>query len=199
MSLKRQSILVHLLAIAVVGTLFSCGGSKRGPATGEIPPTISSPEPEPPPIEETVETNEPEPIPDEDTLSRMDEDSDILSQSLDELNADSPLSDILFDYDSAILSPEARSRLESHAQWLRRFSSITVLLEGHCDERGTVEYNLALGERRAMAAYNYLQSLGIPATRLKSISYGKEFPLDPAHNESAWTRNRRCHFVITSK
>jgi peptidoglycan-associated lipoprotein len=129
----------------------------------------------------------------------MDEDSDILSQSLDELNADSPLSDILFGYDTAVLTPEARSDLESHAQWLRRFSSITILIEGHCDERGTVEYNLALGERRAMAAYNYLQSLGIATTRLKTISYGKEFPLDPAHNESAWARNRRCHFVITSK
>jgi peptidoglycan-associated lipoprotein len=188
-----------LVTIAFVGTLLSCGGSKRGPATGEIPPSIGSPAPEPPPIVETVETNEPEPIPDEDTLSRMNEDSDILAQSLEELNADSPLSDVLFDYDSAVLSPAARSRLESHAQWLRRFSRITVLLEGHCDERGTVEYNLALGERRSMAAYNYLQSLGVPATRLKTISYGKEFPLDPAHNESAWTRNRRCHFVITSK
>jgi peptidoglycan-associated lipoprotein len=198
MSLKRQSFVVQLLAIALIGTFFSCGGSKRGPATGEIPPTLSSPEPEPP-AEESVETPEPDPIPDEDTLSMMDEESDILSQSLDELNADSPLADILFGYDSAVLTPEARSRLESHAQWLRRFSSVTVLVEGHCDERGTVEYNLALGERRAMAAYNYLQSLGVPATRLKTISYGKEFPLDPGHNESAWARNRRCHFVITSK
>ncbi len=199
MSLKRQSILVQMVAICFVGALLSCGGSKRGPATGEIPPSIGSPDPKPPPIVETYETNEPEPIPDEDMLSRMDEDTGILSQSLDELNADSPLSDVLFNYDSAVLSPEARSRLESHAQWLRRFPSVTVLLEGHCDEKGTVEYNLVLGERRAMAVYNYLQSLGVPATRLKTISYGKEFPLDPAHNESAWSRNRRCHFVITSK
>jgi len=198
-SLKRQSILVHLLVIAVLGMLFSCGGSKRGPATGEVPPSIGLSEPEPPPIEETVETYEPEPIPDEDTLSRMDEESNILSQSLDELNAESPLTDVLFNYDSAVLSSSGRSRLESHAQWLRRYSNITILIEGHCDERCTVEYNLALGERRAMVAYNYLQSLGVSATRLKSISYGKEFPLDPGRHESAWSRNRRCHFVITSK
>jgi peptidoglycan-associated lipoprotein len=73
------------------------------------------------------------------------------------------------------------------------------LVEGHCDERGTVEYNLALGERRATASYNYLVSLGIPASRLKTISYGKEFPLDPGHTEGAWARNRRAHFEVTSK
>jgi peptidoglycan-associated lipoprotein len=76
---------------------------------------------------------------------------------------------------------------------------VTILIEGHCDERGTVQYNLALGERRADAAYNYLTSLGITEVRLKKISYGKEFPVDPGHNEVAWARNRRCHFVITSK
>ena len=89
--------------------------------------------------------------------------------------------------------------LESHARWLKRFRSVIVLVEGHCDERGTVEYNLALGERRAMAAYNYLLSLGVAADQLKTISYGKEFPLDPGHTEGAWARNRRCHFVITAK
>jgi peptidoglycan-associated lipoprotein len=136
---------------------------------------------------------------DEDRLSRFDEEADILSKTLEDLNAQSPLTDIQFEYDSAALTSQARATLESHAQWLRRYSSIVVLVEGHCDERGTVEYNLALGERRAMAAYSYLQSLGVAADRLKTISYGKEFPLDPAHTEAAWSRNRRCHFVITSK
>jgi peptidoglycan-associated lipoprotein len=129
----------------------------------------------------------------------MDEDADILSKTLDEINADSPLTDIHFEYDSAALTSRARATLESHAQWLRRFPSVTVLIEGHCDERGTVEYNLALGERRAMGAYNYLISLGVAADQLKTISYGKEFPLDPGHTEAAWARNRRGHFVITSK
>jgi peptidoglycan-associated lipoprotein len=129
----------------------------------------------------------------------MDEDADILSKTLDEINAESPLNDIRFDYDSAALTSGARMELESHARWLRRFRSVTVLVEGHCDERGTVEYNLALGERRAMGAYNYLLSLGVAGDQLKTISYGKEFPLDPGHTDGAWARNRRCHFVITAK
>ena len=77
-------------------------------------------------------------------------------------------------------------------------SRITILIEGHCDERGTTEYNLALGERRAMAAQNFLLNLGVPPERMRTISYGKEFPINPGHNETAWANNRRGHFVITS-
>ena len=124
---------------------------------------------------------------------------DILSRSLEDLNAASPIGDIHFDYDSAVLQDQARRQLESHAEWMLRHPTVTVLIEGHCDERGTVEYNLALGERRAMAAYDYLLSLGVADSRLKTISYGKEFPLDPGHTEEAWARNRRAHFVITAK
>jgi peptidoglycan-associated lipoprotein len=129
----------------------------------------------------------------------MDEDADIRSRTLEELNADTPLVDIHFSYDSAVLEPEARERLSSHARWLLARPSVTVLIEGHCDERGTVEYNLALGERRALTAYNYLVSLGVPGSRLKTISYGKEFPLDPGHSEAAWAKNRRARFLITAK
>jgi peptidoglycan-associated lipoprotein len=129
----------------------------------------------------------------------VEESEDILSQSLENINAQSPLADIPFDYDSAALSSRARSLLESHSRWLLRYPSVTVLIEGHCDERGTVQYNLALGERRADATYNYLVGLGISETRVKKISYGKEFPADQGHNEAAWARNRRGHFVITSK
>jgi peptidoglycan-associated lipoprotein len=129
----------------------------------------------------------------------VDESDDILSMSLEDINAQSPLDDIHFDYDSAELSGEARSTLDANVQWLRRNPSVTILIEGHCDERGTVEYNLALGERRAMAAYNFMVSSGLPSERIKTISYGKEFPVDPGHDEAAWARNRRAHFVITSK
>jgi peptidoglycan-associated lipoprotein len=132
-------------------------------------------------------------------LVPVDESDDILSMSLEDINAQSPLDDIHFTYDSAELSGEARSALDANVQWLRRNPSVTILIEGHCDERGTVEYNLALGERRAMAAYNFMVSSGLPSERIKTISYGKEFPLDPGHDESAWARNRRAHFVITSK
>lgn len=183
--------LVLLAALSVT----ACGGKKsRTPATvpgsGSASAPRPAPAPSPPPSSPGSESGS--------SLSSF-EDGDILSQSLEDLNAASPLVDIHFEFDSAALSEEAKQTLERHAEWLTRYPSVTILIEGHCDERGTVEYNLALGERRAMAAYNYLQSLGVPADRLKTISYGKEFPLDPAHNEAAWARNRRGHFVITSK
>ena len=89
--------------------------------------------------------------------------------------------------------------LDENASTLKRNTSWAITIEGHCDERGTAEYNLALGERRAVAARTYLVSLGVPADRLRTVSYGKEFPFDPGHDESAFTKNRRAHFVITAK
>jgi peptidoglycan-associated lipoprotein len=136
---------------------------------------------------------------DDSSLANLRDPDNIFGRTLDEINADSPLADIRFDFDSAVLLDPAKSTLDHHADWLKRYPSVTLLVEGHCDERGTVEYNLALGERRATVAYNYLMSLGIPGTRLKTISYGKEFPLDPGHTEEAWARNRRAHFQITAK
>ena len=82
---------------------------------------------------------------------------------------------------------------------LKQYTTWTVTIEGHCDERGTAEYNLALGERRAVAARAYLVSLGVSADRLRTVSYGKEFPFDPGHDETAYAKNRRAHFVITAK
>ena len=120
-------------------------------------------------------------------------------RSLKAINAESPLEDIQFGFDSATLTDQTRAILSRHAEWLRGYSDVTLLIEGHCDERGTVEYNLALGERRANAAYSYLVSLGIGVTRLKTISYGKEFPLEQDHTENAWGRNRRAHFELTAK
>ncbi len=89
--------------------------------------------------------------------------------------------------------------LQGNAEVLKKYPSWQVTIEGHCDERGTAEYNLALGERRAVSARTYLVSLGIPADRIKTVSYGKEFPFDPGHDESAWSKNRRAHFVVTAK
>jgi peptidoglycan-associated lipoprotein len=97
------------------------------------------------------------------------------------------------------LSAANQRTLDEDAALIKRYSSWTVTIEGHCDERGSAEYNLALGERRAMAARTYLVSLGIAATRLKTVSYGKEFPFDPGHDEAAFAKNRRAHFVITAK
>jgi peptidoglycan-associated lipoprotein len=126
-------------------------------------------------------------------------DDAISSASLDEINRNSPLRPVFFLLDSSELSPEAQQIMNANAQVLRQYSSWVVTIEGHCDERGTAEYNLALGERRALAARAYFVSLGLPADRLRTVSYGKEFPFDPGHDESAFAKNRRAHFVITAK
>ncbi len=124
---------------------------------------------------------------------------DIGSRSLEDLNTEEHLKDVLFEYDSAELSATIRATLEENADWLSRYPSVRILVEGHCDERGTVEYNLALGEERARAVRDYLRDLGVGSGRMRIISYGKEFPLDPAHNEASWRRNRRAHLEIIAK
>ena len=108
-----------------------------------------------------------------------------------------PLADVRFEYDSAALTDEARSVLEKHALWLQGQRDVRVIVEGHCDERGTVEYNLALGEQRARAVRDYLASLGVAGARLRVVSYGKERPLDPGSDEAAHAKNRRAHFNVS--
>jgi peptidoglycan-associated lipoprotein len=108
-----------------------------------------------------------------------------------------PLSDIQFEYNLAALSDEARATLSRHAQWLQQHPETRVTIEGHCDERGTVEYNLALGDLRSQSVREYLVSLGVAAERLTPVSFGKERPLDAARNQAAFARNRRAHFVVS--
>jgi peptidoglycan-associated lipoprotein len=109
------------------------------------------------------------------------------------------LKDVSFDFDKYDVRPQDINILKEDAAVLMKYPSYKIQIEGHCDERGTGEYNLALGERRANSVKKYLVSLGVPADRLSTISYGKEMPVDPAHNEEAWAKNRRAHFVILSK
>lgn len=104
--------------------------------------------------------------------------------------------DIYFDFDKSTLTPAAQDNLLRKAEWLRENSDATVTIEGHCDERGTIEYNLALGDRRAESAKAFLIDLGIDPSRLTTISYGEERPVDPRHMEEAWAKNRRDHFVV---
>ncbi|MDX1975408.1 MAG: peptidoglycan-associated lipoprotein Pal [Rickettsiales bacterium] len=106
---------------------------------------------------------------------------------------------VFYDYDSAQLSSEAQQTLERQAAWLKQYSSVGVTVEGHCDERGTREYNLALGERRAAAAKKYLVGLGIAASRISTISYGKERPAVVGSDESSWSQNRRAVTVVTNQ
>jgi peptidoglycan-associated lipoprotein len=108
----------------------------------------------------------------------------------------SELKDVNYDYDSSALSSTAQSILRENGRWLLDNPSTDIVVEGHCDERGTNEYNMALGQRRAQAATDFLRSLGVKANRMKTISYGEELPLDPGHNESAYAKNRRAHLAV---
>lgn len=123
----------------------------------------------------------------------------IASASIETINKDSPLQAVFFAYDSDTLDEKAKAAMSSNAQVLRKYSTWVVTIEGHCDERGTAEYNLALGDRRAQAVKNYMVSLGISADRFRTVSYGNEFPFAPGHDESAWSQNRRAHFMLMAK
>ena len=119
-------------------------------------------------------------------------------QNDNELGAKSsgPLKTIYFDFDKSNLSAQAQQTLKENADWIKSNPGQRVSLEGHCDERGTNEYNMALGQRRAKSAQDYLRNLGVPADRLSTISYGEEVPADPGHNEAAWAKNRRVESVL---
>jgi len=107
--------------------------------------------------------------------------------------------DVYFDYDKTDLLPEARPTLNNIAKWLGEHGDVQLMIEGHCDERGSNEYNLALGEQRALAVRRYLVSQDLDAGRLHTVSYGEEKPVDPGHNEEAWSKNRRAHFLISAE
>jgi len=120
-------------------------------------------------------------------------------KSADEIDRMGLLADVRFDFDSAEIREADRGVLGKNAEALKKFDFLKVTIEGHCDERGTVEYNLALGERRAKATYDYLVSLGVPAERLKTVSYGKEVPVCQENSEDCWARNRRAKSTVTGK
>jgi len=111
--------------------------------------------------------------------------------------ASSVFSDIHFDFDSYNIRAADEAVLQRISNWLRENDQVRVMIEGHCDERGTNEYNMALGEQRALAARRYLVNLGVGAARLGTVSYGEEQPLDPRSTEEAWAKNRRAHFVVS--
>ena len=125
--------------------------------------------------------------------------SESSSARADELNARRLLKPVFFDFDSAELRQDGRDTLTQNAAGIKANGSLAVRIEGHCDERGTVEYNLALGDRRARAAREALVAMGISGNKLRTISYGKERPADPGHNESAWAMNRRAEFVFIAE
>ena len=197
--LKRSAALQSACFVLVVLAVAAAAcGKKTPPIARAVPP--------PPPVGSgsTAAAGRPpappEAVPDPVVVppEPVREDS-IASASLDDLNRNSPIKPVFFEYDSSDITPEGKGILDGNAVALKKYASWTITIEGHSDERGTAEYNLALGERRAVAARAYLVSLGIPAERLRTVSYGKEFPFDPGHDEAAYSKNRRAHFVITAK
>jgi peptidoglycan-associated lipoprotein len=186
----RWGVATTLVLAMIAG---ACGGGKKPQTTPQAPapqPTVPDTPPGPPQKVEDVTPVTPTDKLAEDTIG---------GKSLDDLNRDSPLKPVFFCLDCADLDAEGQAVAQSNAELLKKYSSWAITIEGHCDERGTAEYNLALGERRAVAVKTYLVSLGISPDRVRTVSYGKEFPFDPAHTEGAWSKNRRGHFVITAK
>ena len=185
------------VALAMLVTVAIGAGAcakKEPPVARPMPPPPPMPtessRPAPPP----APVSEPAPVPPVPVT-----DDAIGSKSLDDINRDSPLKPLFYALDQAEVDAAGQQVLQANADVLKKYSSWQLTVEGHCDERGTAEYNLALGERRAVAARNYLVSLGIAADRIKTVSYGKEFPFDAAHTDEAWAKNRRAHFVVTAK
>lgn len=123
----------------------------------------------------------------------------ISDMTLEEINAANFLENIFFDFDKSDLREDAIAQLEINAQWLLENETVRAIIEGHCDERGTEEYNLALGERRAKAARDYIVRLGVSADRLMTVSYGESKPLELGHNEAAWAMNRRAQFRVYAR
>jgi peptidoglycan-associated lipoprotein len=186
-----------LLLIATVALLVGLACSTKTPPVARpvAPPAVAEvTTPPPPPAPPTAPVRE-TPV----ATSPAKTEDPMTTRTVDDLNREAPLKAVYFEYDSAELTAEARAGLDANAGLLKRYGTWMITIEGHCDERGTAEYNLALGERRAVAAQSYLVSLGIPAERLRTVSYGKEFPFDPGHDEAAYAKNRRAHFVITAK
>jgi len=181
--MRRTALVLVLIAVAGLG---ACG--KKTPPPVPAPPPVAppTPPPAPPPVEPEVQP-------------QVDEYARIQQMSTDEIDRLGLLADVRFDYDKSDLRDGDRAILAKNAEVLKRFDFLKITVEGHCDERGSIEYNLALGERRSKAAYDYLASLGVGAERLKSVSYGKEVPLCTESNESCWARNRRAYFAVTGK
>lgn len=192
----RTAPLIALLILLTV--VAGCG--RRTPQTAASPPPAGPSAFPAAPGEESTAARPPAPPPltEENVRSTPLDSWD--AQPIDVINGpDSPLKPVFFAYDREDLSDEARQTLNANAEVLKRYSTWVITIEGHCDERGTAEYNLALGDRRALAAKNYLLSLGIASDRLRTVSYGKEFPFNPGSDEAAWAMNRRAHFMLTSK
>jgi len=171
---------VFFVSVAIIALCFA---GCCGPQPEKYEPSLTTEQvtpPPPPPVEEEEEVVPPPPEP-------------TLTESAMKAGA---LKTIYFEFDKSALTPSAINKLDKTAAWLAENPEAKIQVEGHCDERGTNEYNMALGERRANSAKKYLVNMGVSSDRIATVSYGEEQPVDPGHNEAAWAKNRRCEFNL---
>lgn len=184
--MKRVTTLRLLLLLALAALLAAGCAKKPAPEVAVAPPAPSA-------AEERQVVTEPPPQPvagiREQVVSEAPGEAPVLA-------AAKGLQTVYFDYDQYTLTDAAQQALAANAAWMKANSGARVVIEGNCDERGSDEYNLALGDRRAKSAQSYLVSLGIAAGRLSTVSYGEERPIDPGHDETAWSKNRRAEFKV---
>ena len=185
--------LALVLALTAFVTAAACAKKVPAPAPAPPPPPVAAapvtpPPPPPPPPPRPVPA--PAPLTEEELFAR---------KSLDQLNAERPLTDVFFDLDKSDIREGDRAALQRDSDWMKRWTSTVVTVEGHADSRGSAEYNLALGGRRAASVKDYLVSLGVPANRVTVVSKGKEQPFCNEETESCWQQNRRGHFIVTAK
>ena len=186
--MSKKLALILFTVMVIPGLLFTTSCAKKvvksEPATTEQPAEAPQPAEQPKPAEA-------KPAIDEAKLQ-----AEAAQREMMRMRSMFMSEDIYFDFDSSVVKPAAQEVLQRKADWLRSNPDASVIIEGHCDERGTNAYNLALGDRRAEAAKAFLMNLGIDSVRLSTISYGEERPVDARSMEEAWAKNRRAHFVL---
>ncbi len=191
--MRRRTFLLILLSLCVVATL-SCRSRRTVAAPQSAPPAATATTPEP---AVSVQT------PDSDFVPSQPEPGDVLSEDIIEANRVARergwIRDAFFAFDASTLDEDAQAALRQSATWLRQNPQFNIRIEGHCDERGTEQYNLALGDRRAETAVSYLATLGVDRSRISTVSYGEERPFEEGSNEAAWAQNRRAHLVLAGR
>jgi len=183
--MKKSRLLVTVVSLVLIAGLGGTIGCKKKPPaepTQPTPPPVEEPAPPPPPPPPA-----PKPAPEPPKPARP---------SLETLN--SQLQTIHFDFDKSAIRDDALPMLNGNAALMKKYPELKIVIAGHCDERGTIEYNLALGDRRAMAAQQEMAARGIDVSRISTISYGEERPVDPGHGEEAWAQNRRAMFLFSN-
>ena len=197
-SFKSFAVTLALLAAVVIPACKRNQPPKVAPTATVAPTTMPDV-----PVTVTTATAQTVTEPSDFVATKTDVATEVLPNDIGELNRVAQsrgyIADAFFEYNDSSLSGDAQTALTNSATWLKKNAQYNLLIEGHCDERGTEQYNLALGDRRANQAREYLVTLGVDSSRIRTVSYGEERPFDPGHDESAWAKNRRDHLVLVGR